>query len=289
MNPLPTYKLKYPIEPIEVIDPKNEPSEAEKETITYIREKKSNNCKIDTSKLQREIVVHDLSEEEKSCACCQSAMIPIGKDKSEKLEYLPATLKVVEHQCIKYACRQCETIKSGQKSDEVIPKSMAGTSLLTEIILSKYQAHIPLYRQSKIFAHNQLDIPANTLGNWVLQVGEALEPLAQAQRQQLASVKALQADETPVKNKEQDKKSYMWCYHSLDPGNRFVIFAYNASRSAQVPLEMLADFSGILQTDGYSGYTALRQKANIIGVGCFAHIRRKFADVIKVANSKKGA
>lgn len=264
-----------------------EPSDEDIETITYTRSKSKRGRNIDTSHLPRETITHDLADDEKQCGGCNDHLVCIGEDKSEKLEYIPATLKVIEHIRPKYACRQCETVKAAKKPDEVIPKSMAGTSLLTAVIIAKYQQHMPLYRQSKFFKQNKLDIPANTLGNWVLQVGEALDPIIQAQRQQIAKTYALQADETPVKNKAENKKSYMWCYYGLDPGNKYVLYEYNISRGAHVPEATLAEFNGVLQTDGYSAYSGLRAKSSIHGVGCWAHARRKFADVVKIAGAKK--
>lgn len=264
-----------------------EADDAQQETITYTRKKAKPGRKIDTSKLPRTRVIHDLSDTEKSCSCCKNKMVCIGEDVSEKIEYQPSVLEVIEHVRPKYACRECQTVTSAKKDNQLIPKSMAGNSLLTEVILMKYHFHIPLYRQSQILKQNQIYIPANTLGNWVLQVGEALAPVEAAMRQQFSLIKALQVDETPVKNKDKDKKSFMWCYHSLDPGNHFVLYEYNDSRGAHVPNEMLTNFKGVLQTDGYAGYNALRHKDDVHGVGCMAHVRRKFIDVIKIAGSKK--
>lgn len=232
-------------------------------------------------------MVYDLPESEKTCRCCQSELVCIGEDRSEKLEFIPSVLKVVEHIRPKYSCRQCETVTAAKKPDEVLPKSMAGSSLLAEVILGKYQNHCPLYRQSKILERAKIDIPANTLCNWVMGVGDALEPLSQALYDQLKETYALQADETPVKNAKENKKGYMWCYHGLDPGNRFIIFEYQLSRSASVPEKTLEGFSGLLQSDGYAGYNGLRSNKHIQGIGCMAHARRKFADVVKISNSKK--
>jgi transposase len=268
-------------------DPEESEPESEKETITYERKKHKKGRPIDTSSLPREQVLHDLKESEKTCACCQSQLVCIGEDRSEKLEFIPSVLKVVEHIRPKYSCRQCETITAAKKPDDVLPKCLAGSSLLTEVILGKYQNHCPLYRQSKILERAKLDIPANTLCNWVMGVGEALEPLSEALYQQLEITYALQVDETPVKNVQENKKGYMWCYHGLDPGNRFVIFEYQLSRSAAVAEKTLANFNGVLQTDGYMGYAGLRKKSTIQGIGCFAHCRRKFADVVKISHSKK--
>lgn len=282
-------QTEIPFEPEELPEQSDADTDSgsEKETITYERKKTKRGRNIDASKLPTERVMHDLDESEKQCACCNSDLVCIGEDVATKIEHIPPSIKAIEHVRPKYTCRQCETVVAAKKPDEVMPKSMAGSSLLTEVILAKYQSHLPIYRQSKIFKQLNIDIPASTLGNWVLQVGEAAEPLQEAMYQQLNQAYALQVDETPVKNAKEDKKSYMWCYHCLDPGNRFIVFEYNLSRSAKVPQNRLSDFAGILQTDGYAGYNGLRMKNDIEAVGCFAHARRKFADVVKIADAKK--
>jgi transposase len=252
------------------------------ETITYTRRKKTTGRKIDTSKLPRERCVHDLSDSEKQCSC-GNQLECIGEDVSEQLEYIPAQIKVIEHIRPKYICRKCETIKSASKPETPIAKSMATASLLTEVIISKYEHHLPLYRRSKMFLQEGIDIPDNTLGNWVMQSGVILAPLGESLWKELNHVKVLQADETPVKVLDIDKKGYMWGYHSCDPKNRFVIFEYNESRSAEVVDNRLAKYKGILQTDGYQGYNGIRAKKEVINVGCWAHCRRKFADAVKVS------
>src|SRR4029078_9147023 len=162
------------------------PITPEKEQVTYerIKRKIKKGRTLDTSKLTRERQIHDLTEAEKLCECgCMREKI--GEDISEQLEYIPETLKVIEHVKIKYTCRTCETIKAGAKPLQPIPKSLASASLLTEVIIKKYDHHLPLYRQSKIFAQEGIDIPDNTLGNWVMQSAELLSPLVKALWQQL--------------------------------------------------------------------------------------------------------
>lgn len=261
-------------------EPKPEPEE-ETETITYTRAKKRVGRKIDTSKLPRERLVHDLPESEKQCSC-GNQLECIGEDVSEQLEYIPAQIKVIEHVTPKYACKNCETIKAASKPETPIAKSMATASLLTEVIISKYEHHLPLYRRSKMFLQEGIDIPANTLGNWVMQSGEILGPLAVALWQELNHSKVLQVDETTVKVLDINKKGYMWGYHSCDPENRFVIFEYNQSRSAEVVNNRLSEYKGILQTDGYQGYNGMRAKNGVVNIGCWVHSRRKFADAVKI-------
>jgi transposase len=255
------------------------------ETITYTRSKKTVGRKIDTSLLPREQVVYDLTEEEKHCCQCGSQLEKFGEDKSERLEYIPAQLKVIESICSKYTCRCCETVKTAVKPEMPIAKSMAAPSLITEVIIKKYEHHLPWYRQSKIFAQEGIDIPANTICNWFLQAGEVLEPLSTALKTQLTNANVLQADETPVKVLQDNVRGYMWCYHSCQPENRFVLFEYNNSRSGKVVTDNLKDYQGILQTDGYSGYNGMRAKDDVVSLGCWAHCRRHFADVVKISSS----
>lgn len=258
--------------------------ESDKETITYTRQKKSVGRRIDTSKLPREQIIHDLSDAEKICASCGKELEKIGEDKSEQLEYIPAQLKVIEHIRSKYTCRCCETIKTAAKPESPLPKSMAGASLIADVIIKKYEHHLPWYRQSKIFAQQGIEIPANTLGNWFMQSGEVLEPLKDALWEELNNTDVLQADETTVKVLEDNIKGYMWCYHSCVPKNRFAIFEYNDSRSGTVVNNSLENYQGILQTDGYGGYNGMRNKKGVINFGCWAHCRRKFVEVVKLAN-----
>ena len=130
-------------EQVEAIDAKTE-------QVTYTRKKrKTKGRKIDTSHLPREVVMHDLSEEEKKCGCGK-CLTKIGEDRSECLEFIPAVIKVVEHVRIKYTCRNCESIKMGPKPVKALAKSMAGNSLIVDILIKKYAHHLPLYRQSKI-------------------------------------------------------------------------------------------------------------------------------------------
>lgn len=258
------------------------------EAVTYTRKKrkKKNGRNIDTSKLPREVVIHDLSEEEKTCDCGQ-CLIKIGEDRSECLEIIPAVIKVVEHVRIKYACRPCQSIKMGPKPEKALAKSMAGDSLIVDVIIKKYAHHLPLFRQSKILSKLDINIPYNTMGNWVMSAAEILHPLGEALSDELSNVRLLQADETPVKVLKPEKKGYMWAYQSLDPGNKFIFFEFSLGRGGDVPKNRLKGFSGIMQTDGYSGYNHFRDTQGIVSLGCWDHARRKFVDAIKIANNNK--
>lgn len=259
------------------------------EAIQYTRRKvKQCGRKLDTSKLLRERQLHDLSEAEKICDCgCQ--LEKIGEDTSEQIDHIKEQLKVIEHVQPKYACRQCETIKSAKKPESPLPKSMATSRLITDVVIKKYEHHLPLYRQSKIFSGQGLEIPDNTLGNWVMGSAEVLLPLRDALRDQFSKIYTLQADETPVTILKPHKEGYLWAYHCCDRDNRFIFFEFSLTRAGENPDRLLKDFKGLLQTDGYSGYNGLRAKENVINFGCWDHARRKFADVVKInGNNKAG-
>jgi transposase len=260
---------------------------SEKETITYTR--KNNNKKgrcIDTSHLPRHTIIHDLKEDEKICCDCQHDLQKIGEDKSEQLEVVPQQLYVVEHIRCKYTCRHCETIKMALKELSPIPKSMAGASLLATIINSKYENHLPLYRQSKMLKSHHADIPDNTLGHWIMQSGELFLSLESAYFKELAQADYLQVDETPVKILKPYKKAYLWAY--LAPHLNIVAFEFSLSRKSTIVENRLSSFAGRLQTDAYSGYNGLRSQSKIISLACFAHARRKFIEIVKLAPNKPG-
>jgi transposase len=265
------------------------PLDAETQQITYTRRKPKVGRRLDTSQLPRERRIHDLPESEKMCPCGR-CLEKFDEETSEQLEYIPAVLKVVEHVRLKYTCRSCETVKSQPKTESPLPKSMASASLIADVIIKKYDHHLPLYRQSMILAQEGIDIPDNTLGNWVMGAAEVLAPLGEALWQQLVSIHKLQVDETTVKLLKPEQKGYLWAYHSLPEHNRFVIFEFALSRGASVVNARLTDYEGVLQTDGYSGYNELQAKPHVVAAGCWDHARRKFTECIKInANDEQGA
>lgn len=265
-------------------DDSDDKAGSEGKTITYTRKPKSRGRNLDVSKFPKEQKIHDLPESEKTCGC-GNALEQAGSDTSIQVDHIPETFRVIEHVALKYCCRKCETIRSAKKPETAIAKCMATPGFVAEVITKKYEHHLPLYRQSKMFEKLGADIPDNTLGNWVMRAAEALEPLDDAARLQIPVVSLFQADETKIKTIKPNKEGYLWGYHSCDPGNRFIIFEYASTRSASVPNQTLKDFRGKLQTDGYNGYSDLRKR--LTGFGCWDHCRRKFTDVIKVADKER--
>ena len=250
------------------------------ETISYTR-RKSNGRKIDTSRLPRIQKVHDLKPEEKMCCDCGQALHKIRDDVSEQLEIIPRQLYVVEHVHPHYTCRHCQTVTSAEKPLSPIPKGLAGASLITEVVIGKYDNYLPLYRQSQIWKSTGIDIPDNTLGNWVMQSGEGLRLLDEAMAEEIISASYLQVDETPVKVLQPEKKAYMWVYLSPLAERPLVRFRFDLTCRGEVVETDLKKFKGLLQSDGYFGYNQMRKKTDVVGFGCLAHARRKFAEIIK--------
>lgn len=242
---------------------------------------------LDTSNLPTYTVIHELPESERQCKCCAGALHIIGQEKSEQLEIIPVQYCVIENIRLKYGCRSCETIAMAPKPLAPLPKAIAGPSLLTDVVLNKYQYHTPLYRQSKIMQSTGVTISDKTLANWVMKSGEALMKVYDACWMILKN-RYLQVDETPVKVLETNKKGYVWAYYAPNMGKGLAVFEFSLTRKGSVASERLKIFNGLLQTDGYKGYDSLRKRDGIIGFGCLSHARRKFSEVIKIKGDKQG-
>lgn len=254
----------------------------------YTRSKRGRGARFDISGLPRHTVIHDLPEARKQCACCQQALHVIGQDVSEQVEIIPARYCVIEHVRMKYGCRTCDKIVMADKPMAPIPKCAAGASLLTDVLVNRYFAHLPLYRQAKLMHSQQLLVPDNTLGNWVMKSGDALIIMYDA-LWSILEQRYLQVDETPVTVLESDKKGYIWSYYAPHVGQGLVVFDFSETRSGSVAEARLKNFNGLLQTDGYNGYANLRkQKPRVIGLGCITHARRKFDEVIKISGDQNG-
>lgn len=269
----------------------------EQETIEYTRNKPKR--KPLPKDLPREVIVHDIADEDKVCDGCQSALHKIGEDKSEKLEFIPAKVKVIEHVRPKYACRECEksgthnTIKQVSVPHSIIPKGYVTPSLLSQIITSKYQYGLPLYRQEAMFKQYGIELSRKTMADWMMKSADILHMLYNHLRRILLKQAVIHADETTVKVVSDNKsKSYMWVYATGadSPEGKLVttdiphiiLFDYHASRAGQCAVDFLDGYSGYLQVDGYAGYHTTQATL----VGCWAHARRKFVEA-KTAQGKK--
>jgi hypothetical protein len=193
----------------------------------------------------------------------------------------------------KYACKDCEeTISLAKLPKQPIEKSMATPGLLSAIIDSKFNRHMPLYRQEAMFAESRLSITRGTLSNWMIKSATLLTPLVKLMEHDIQSDNIAYADETPLQVlKEKDRlptqKSYMWLFIGGPPDKRAFVYQYHASRSHKVAFDFFADFNGYLHADCYKAYIALGKTENINHVACWAHARRYFVDVAK-STKKEG-
>ncbi|MHB8484069.1 MAG: IS66 family transposase [Nitrospiria bacterium] len=250
--------------------------------------------------LPREEVIHDLAVEEKVCAC-GSSLSRIGEEVSEKLDIIPARVRVIRHVRYKYACKGCEgveseggAVKTAPLPPQIIPQGIATEGLLAFILISKFADALPFYRQERIFERLGVEIGRATMANWAIHVGQRCKPLIELLWREILSGPVINMDETPVQvlnepGRADTSKSYMWVFRGGEIKQPAVLFRYDPSRSGKFLLKELEEYSGYIQTDGYQGYDALGNRSGIIHMGCWAHVRRKFVDAIKgrVKNEKK--
>lgn len=242
--------------------------------------------------------VVDLDQEEK--ICCGKEMKHIGVDEREVLECIPAIFFVVRHLVHKYTCNRCNgengchgAIATADTPARILPGSSAGNSVVAEVVTNKMVDGLPGYRQAKRFERFGLTLSRRTYTNWLLSVAKKCHVLDKHLRQAVLESSVIQMDETyfQVMNEEGRKdqtKSYMWVMRSVEPTHRLVYYLYHPTRASAVPCVLLDGFRGVVQTDGYKGYDFLDALEFVILVACFAHVRRKFSDIVKASSRKKG-
>ena len=226
--------------------------------------------------LKRERIVHDLAEAEKHCAGCGKDLRLIAEETSERYEYIPASMKVIQDVCLKYAC-DC-TVRTATKPAQPIEKSTAGASLLAQVIVAKWADHQPLHRQEKMFERHGIDISRKTMGGWMAQCAELLDPLYQLMKKELLSSKVIGTDDTSVKVLDRKlpfaRIGRIWPYVG-DVHHPVIVYDYTPSRSRAGPAKFLEGYKGYLQADAYSVYDAFfKPQRGMTEVGCWMHARR---------------
>ncbi len=211
-----------------------------------------------------------------------TGLIKIGEEITEQLDYEPGKLFVNRYIRPKYAKPNGEGILIAPLPNFIVQRGMAGSGLLAWIIVQKYVDHLPLYRQIEQFKRFGMPIPSSTMSDWVGMSLKELTPLYEALKKKVLDSNYLQADETPIKVLDEKKKGeshrgYYWVYR--DPQNGLVLFDYRESRSRKGPTEMLKDFKGYLQSDGYSAYENF-DRGKITLIHCMAHARRYFEQAL---------
>jgi len=243
--------------------------------------------------LKRQRIEHDLRAEEKHCAGCRQDLRLIGEESSERYEYIPAQFVVIEDVCKKYACA-C-TIKTATKPPQPIAKSSAGASLLAQVIVGKIADHMPLHRQGKIFSRCGVDIPDQTMGGWMRQTAELLEPLYTRLKAFVLSSKVTGTDDTPVRVLDKSlprtsRTGRFWPYVG-DRDHPGVVFDYTPTRERAGPEKFLEGFHGYLQADAYVAYDSFfaDPERGLVEVACWAHTRRHFHQALDNDSARMGA
>ena len=203
----------------------------------------------------------------------------IGKEITEELERVPGKLFV--RQCIrpKYALPNGDGVVNADLPARPIDKGIPGPGLLAQIVIDKYTDQLPVHRQIQRFEREGIKLASSTLTDWISGTCTLLDPLYEELKWRVLSADYLQADETPIKVLDKDKKGtthrgYHWVYHA--PVERMVLFDYREGRGREGPQECLKHFKGHLQTDRYSVYEDFDRKSEITLLHCMAHARRKF-------------
>ena len=231
--------------------------------------------------LERRRVVYDLGEENRQCPQCQEELKRIGEEVSERLEYVPASLVVIQEACQKYACAKGCTVVTAAKPMAPIDKGLPGPGLLAQVAVSKYGDHLPLHRQEEIFQRQGVDLPRQTMCDWMGGCADLVSPLYELMKQRVLGSKAVQTDDTPVPVLDPElprtRTGRIWTYVG-DDEHPYTVYDYTPNRSRDGPEEFLKEFRGYLQADAYSGYDHFYQEPErgIVEVACWAHSRRRF-------------
>lgn len=269
-------------------DPKvNEPTIEE---ITYTRKKSSSYVgkKDNLANLERIVIEHKLEAEKAICDKCNDKLVIVGTKSKEILKYKPAELYIEEHVTYSYACKSCEkteenaNILTTKAPNTFLYKSMASHELLSHVISLKYQFALPLYRQETYFDMLGVNLSRQTISNWIIGAANEFKPVYALMKKELLKKHYIQADETTVvvidsKGQDSKAKKYMWLYKTGEPKNPIILYDYQKTRSSSCPKDFLKGFSGILQTDGYSGYNHVEDVKRLY---CLAHIRRRYFDIV---------
>jgi len=236
--------------------------------------------------LPREEQVHVPTEQ--ACPSCGGHLKHLGEDVSEQLEYVPASFRVIRHIRPKLACSCCDCIVQAAAPSRPIERGLPGPGLLAHVLVAKFADHLPLYRQSVIYAREGVELSRALLADWVGACSDLLTPLVDAINRHVRAAAKLHADDTPLPvlapGLGKTKTARLWTYvrddrpsGSQDPPA--VWFAYTPDRKGAHPQQHLKNFTGMLQADGFAGFNALYESGRIQEAACWAHARRKFYEL----------
>jgi transposase len=231
--------------------------------------------------LPRRRTIFDLTEEQQHCPHCAENMRQIGEEVSERLEFIPASLTVIEEVCQKYACPKGCTVVTAGKPMAPIEKGLPGPGLLAQVAISKYADHLPLARQEGMFRRQGVELARSTMCDWMRACAELIVPLYQLMKQQVLASKVVQTDDTPVAVFDPEgprtRTGRIWTYVG-DETHPYIVYDYTPTRGHEGPEAFLEEYNGYLQADAYSGYEPIfdAEDHDLTEVACWAHARRKF-------------
>lgn len=235
--------------------------------------------------LPREVRTHAPSRD--CCPDCGGQLRQFGEDVSEQIEYVPESFKVIRHVRPKFSCTGCDRVVQQPAPSRPVERGLAGPNLLAHVIVSKFSDHLPLYRQSEIYARQGVEISRSTLAGWVGAASDLLAPLVDAIQKHVLAGGKLHADDTPMPvlapGSGKTRTGRLWTYVRDDrPAGAeaapAVWFAYSEDRRGEHPRQHLKTFRGALQADAYAGFHHLYGD-NIYEAACWAHARRKFHEI----------
>jgi transposase len=242
--------------------------------------------------LLRVIKVHEPAEH--ACPQCSGALRKLGEDVSEVLDYIPASFVVIRHVRPKMSCCDCDAIVQAPAPSRPIERGLAGAGLLAHVLTAKYCDHLPLHRQNAIYAREGVELEDSTLADWVGASSQLVQPLVEALRRYVLAGSKLHGDDTPVPvlapGNGKTKTGRLWTYVRDDRNAGStdapaVWFAYSPDRKGEHPQKHLRDFTGILQADAYAGFNQLYESGSIQEAACWAHVRRKFYELMEAHKS----
>lgn len=299
LSALPQEHLQHELFPLEEAEEAGDKHEGDQDpdsqTVTYKRKKRGARKPI-PDWFPRNEVIHYIPEEDRICGCGHP-LEKIGEQTSEKIDWIPARVEVTRNIRIKRACEGLETeggtVKIPPVPPQILPKCLAGSGLLAEMMVNKFGDGLPFYRQEKRFVRAGLWISRTTMANWALKVAEQCSDLIELLREQVLQAFYIQVDETTLQVMKEEArknktKSYIWVIRGAPPGPSIVVFQYHPTRQTAFVKDLLQDYEGFVQTDGYKGYDFLDTYPKIVHLACWAHVRRKFADAVKTAGIRSG-
>jgi len=249
--------------------------------------KKSGGRSLIPAGLARKVVTYEVAEAQRPCPTCGELRRTIGYETSEQLEIVPAHVVVHEHRQEKVFCERCEgEFTTAAKPRAAVEKVAAGPGLLAYVAVSKIDDHLPIYRQCEILKRHGVEVPAATMGRWLILTAEALRPLHRLMGERVKRSKVIETDETklPVqRGRGETVKGRMWVFRG-DVEHPYVVYHATPTKESKWPVDWLRGYRGSLQADAYGGFDQLyvedtKTGTKIREAGCNAHARRKFESI----------